>query len=101
MRERRVLGWILAVLFVGYCVLPVSAQLVPPGPSDTGLGGINSITGIVLVPSGGRIQRNIAIRLQTMTQGDRVVMTDENGNFAFRGLPSGEYSLVIDKEKEY
>jgi Flp pilus assembly protein TadD len=28
-------------------------------------------------------------------------MTDENGNFAFRGLSSGEYTLVIDKEKEF
>lgn len=95
------LGRVFAILFIVYYVLPVSAQMIPPGPSDTGLGGINSITGMVLVPSGQRIQRNIAIRLRTMTQGDRVVMTDENGNFAFRGLPSGDYSLVIDKEKEY
>ncbi len=36
-----------------------------------------------------------------MTVGDRVTMTDERGNFAFRGLPSGNYTIVIDKEKEY
>jgi hypothetical protein len=28
-------------------------------------------------------------------------MTDERGNFAFRGLPPGNYTVVIDKEKEY
>ena len=28
-------------------------------------------------------------------------MTDEKGNFSFRGLISGNYSIVIDKEKEY
>jgi len=36
-----------------------------------------------------------------MTRGDRVTMTDENGNFAFRGLVSGDYTIVIDKESEF
>ena len=36
-----------------------------------------------------------------MTRGDRVTTTDENGNFAFRGLVSGDYTVVIDKEKEF
>src|SRR5438034_5252257 len=36
-----------------------------------------------------------------MTGGDRVSSTDDNGNFAFRGVPSGNYTIVIDKEKEF
>jgi tetratricopeptide (TPR) repeat protein len=74
---------------------------LPPGATDTGLGGGNAITGMILVSSGQRLQRRIAIRLQTMTKGDRVAMTDDNGTFAFRGLPSGQYTIVIEKEKEY
>jgi len=36
-----------------------------------------------------------------MTKGDRVAATDDYGNFAFRGLVSGDYTLVIDKEKDF
>ena len=36
-----------------------------------------------------------------MTKGDRLAMTDDYGNFAFRGLVTGEYTIVIDKEKEF
>jgi hypothetical protein len=30
-----------------------------------------------------------------------VATTDEYGKFAFRGLVNGEYTIVIDKEKEF
>ena len=86
---------------LGSFVVSVTAQLIPPGPSDTGLGGANSITGMVLASTGGRIQRRVSVRLQSMSQGDRVVVTDENGNFAFRGLPSGDYTILIEKEKDF
>src|SRR4051812_42086864 len=101
MLKRKVLGRFSAAVIALLCVVPVFSQLIPPGPSDTNLGGINTITGMVLVDSGGRIRRNIAIRLQTMTRGDRVVTSDENGNFAFRGLPAGDYTLIIEKEKDF
>jgi Flp pilus assembly protein TadD len=74
--------------------------MIPPGAGDTGLGGINSITGTVLV-AGQRMERHVTVRLQTMTRGDRVVVTDDYGNFAFRGLVSGDYTIVIDKEKDF
>ena len=74
--------------------------MIPPGPGDTGFGGVNSITGTVLV-SGTRMERHVSVRLQTQTKGDRVVMTDDYGNFAFRGLTSGDYTIVIEKETEF
>lgn len=102
MLKRKVLGLLSVVLFALCFVIPVTAQMIPPGPSDTGLGGVNTITGMVLASTGGRrLERRVTIRLQTMTRGDRVIMTDENGNFAFRGLPSGDYTIVIDKEKDF
>lgn len=101
MLNRKALARLSATIAVALGVVPALAQMVPPGPSDTNLGGVNTITGMVLVESGGRVRRNIAIRLQTMTRGDRVVTTDENGIFAFRQLPAGDYTLIVDKEKEF
>ena len=95
---------LLFPIFLSLCLgISVFAQIsaIPPSATDTGLGGNNSITGIILGPSGQPVNRRISIRLSTMTVGDRVTLTDERGNFAFRGLPSGNYTIVIDKEKEY
>ncbi len=91
------------VLFSLVCVVQITAQGIPPGSSstDTGFGGANTIGGTVLTSTGQRAERRISIRLQTMTRGDRITTTDEYGNFVFRGLPSGEYTLVIDKEKDF
>lgn len=102
MWQRRLLGF-LSVVAIALCfVIPAGAQVfLPPGATDTGLGGGNAITGMVLLPDGQRLQRRVTIRLQTMTKGDRVTTTDEYGKFAFRGLVNGEYTIVIDKEKEF
>lgn len=86
---------VMAVAMVG----SASAQAIQG--TDTGFGGVNSITGTVLSPSGQRMERRVSVRLNTMEKGDRVSMTDDSGNFAFRGLPNGDYQLVIDKEKDY
>ena len=102
MLEKKMLR-LLSVVFLGLCfVIPVSAQIfIPPGATDTGLGGGNAITGTILLSTGQRLERRVSVRLQTMTTGDRVAMSDEYGNFAFRGLPSGEYTVVIEKEKDF
>jgi Flp pilus assembly protein TadD len=81
-------------------VISIAAQITSSSAGDTGLGGDNTITGTVIV-EGQRLQRRLAVRLQTMTKGDRIVTTDDYGNFAFRGLPSGDYTVVIDKEKDF
>src|ERR1041385_654290 len=97
---------VITLFSVGLIALSLAASVtaqvfLPPGATDTGLGGGNAITGMILVSSGQRLQRRVAIRLQTMTKGDRVAMTDDNGTFAFRGVPNGQYTIVIAKEKEY
>src|SRR5687767_5004655 len=74
---------------------------IPPSASDTGLRGINSVIGTVFGPTGRPVERRIRIKLSTMTLGDRIFITDNNGKFAFRGLPSGTYTITIDKEKEF
>jgi len=88
------------VVLFACCVIPASAQMSPPGAGDTGLGGVNTINGSVIA-GGQKLQRRITVRLQSMTKGDRVVMTDDYGNFIFRGLVSGDYTILIDKEKDF
>jgi len=79
----------------------ILSQIVPSEARDAGWGGNNSIVGTVLSPSGQRVETRIKIRLVTMVRGDTTTVTDERGNFSFRGIPSGNYTIVIDKEKEY
>src|SRR5687767_11250924 len=93
------------VLLVGSLVFlsafTASAQIVPSEGLDTGLGGNNVVIGTIYGPSGGRVTRRIQVRLITQTRGARVAMSDDYGNFVFRGVPSGSFSVVIDKEKEF
>jgi tetratricopeptide (TPR) repeat protein len=72
-----------------------------PETADSGMGGTNAIEGRVFVQTGQRLERRVAVRLSTMTKGDVVAMTDDSGNFAFRGLVSGTYTITIDKEKDF
>ena len=102
MLDRRILKPLSFILFALSCVVSARSQITPQaGGTDTGFGGQNTITGMVLLPSGERLLRRVTVRLQSQTKGDRVIMTDDFGNFSFRGLMSGEYMIVIDKEKEF
>ena len=74
---------------------------IPDSESQTGLGGMNSIIGTVFAPSGRPLETRVRIRLSTMTRGDRLFTTNEHGNFAFRGLPTGSYTVTIEKEADY
>ena len=92
-----------AVLLSLALLIRGTAQGIPPGSAstDTGLGGTNTISGSILISTGQRAEYRIMVRLQSMTKGDRLTTSDEFGNFVFRGLPSGDYTIVIDKEKDF
>jgi tetratricopeptide (TPR) repeat protein len=94
---------LFSLFFALVFVVRVSGQGIPPGSAttDTGFGGSNTISGSILLSTGQRAEHRIGVRLQTMTRGDRLTTTDEYGNFVFRGLPSGDYTIVIDKEKDF
>jgi tetratricopeptide (TPR) repeat protein len=94
----------MSVVYLLLCFAsPVLSQIstISDTASQTNLGGNNSIIGTVFAPSGRPLQQRVSIRLSTMTRGDRVFTTNENGAFAFRGLPSGNYLITIDREVEY
>ena len=83
--------------------LPALAQIssIPDSMSQTGLGGINSIVGTVFGPTGRPIESRVRVQLSSMMSGGRTTTTNENGSFAFRGLPAGTYTISVEKEKEY
>ena len=91
---------VLAVVLVSVICCLAQIRMESDAVSDSGLGGANTIEGHVTV--GGRpISRRIRVKLSTPTRGDLTSMTDDNGRFLFRGLPSGDYVVVIDAEKEF
>jgi len=91
------------VLFLLLVVVRVTAQNVPQGTAatDTGLGGVNIISGALVSPSGQSIERRVTVRLQTVSRGDRIASTDEKGHFAFLGVPPGEYVVMLVKDPEF
>src|SRR6185295_7773503 len=78
-------------------------QNVPQGTAstDTGLGGVNIISGALVSPSGQSIERRLSVRLRTVSRGDRIGATDEKGHFAFLGVPPGEYTVMLVKDPEF
>lgn len=94
----------LFLVLSSLCLIgPVSAQRGSLGSDsgDAGTGGNNTIVGNVYFPSGQRVDKLVRVRLNTMTRGDITSMTDDNGDFTFRRLGPGSYTVVIDGEKEY
>ena len=98
----KILSGLALVLFLLLVVVQVTAQGIPRStPStDTGWGG-GGITGMVLSSTGERFSRRVSVRLRSMDKGDRVATTDDKGNFAFTGVPKGDYVVMIDKEKDF
>jgi len=68
--------------------------------TDTGMGGINSISGRVFGPAGQKVTRRMRVRLTSMQNGDRTSTTDDSGNFLFRGLKNGTFTIVVDGEAD-
>jgi Flp pilus assembly protein TadD len=71
------------------------------GTDSTGTGGRHVIQGRLYFPSGRRSDALVRVKLQGTNTGDLIVMADINGNFAFRGLSPGSYTVVIEGGDEY
>lgn len=97
--SKRCLFTALLVFLSALSATRVAGQLVLGTP--TGLGGGSRVTGLVLTPDGQRVTSHMAVKLVTETRGERVAFVDDSGNFSFTGLVSGDYTIVIDKEKQY
>lgn len=92
-------GVLLSLFLSGSVCAQISA--ISESESQTGLGGINSIVGTVFSPAGRPVESRLRIKLSTMTRGDRIFTTNQQGQFAFRGLTPGSYTVTIDREVDY
>ncbi len=66
------------------------------GVDSTGTGGRHAISGRLIFPSGQRVNYQLKVKLETNGEGDLTVMSDINGNFSFRSLTAGNYTVIID-----
>ena len=66
------------------------------GIDTTGTGGRHSISGRLVFPSGKRADSQLKVKLESPGLGDLSVMSDMNGNFSFRSLLAGNYTVTID-----
>lgn len=66
------------------------------GIDSTGTGGRHSISGRLVFPSGQRVDIQLKVKLESPGLGDLSVFSDINGNFTFRSLRAGNYTVIID-----
>ena len=71
------------------------------GVDMAGTGGRHAIHGRIVFPSGQRADLRLKVRLESPGSGDLSVLSDMNGNFAFRSLRPGNYAVVIDGGEFY
>jgi len=67
----------------------------------TRFGGTNYLAGTVFWPTGQPVNVRMSIRLSSQITGDVLASTDDRGQFVFSGLTAGDYTIVIDGEKDY
>ena len=66
------------------------------GIDQTGTGGRHAISGRLIFPSGQRADYQIKVKLEAPGSGDLTVLSDLNGNFSFRSLTAGNYTVVVE-----
>lgn len=66
------------------------------GVDSVGTGGRHSISGRLIFPSGQRADARFKVRLESAGNGELTVLADGNGNFMFRALRSGSYTIVVE-----
>lgn len=94
----------LLIVFSCLCLIgSASAQrmAIESDTADMGTGGRYVIQGTLLFPSGQRVDRPVRVRLYTATRGEVATMTDTNGRFLFRRLSPGQYTIIVDGDKDY
>ena len=98
--QRKFLLW-GSTLLILLCSINSRAQI---GEIDleprSGFGGMNSIEGRILHPTGRPLQSRVRVVLSG-AKGELSTMTNDNGEFTFRRLPTGIYQLTVEAGKEY
>src|SRR5678816_1383600 len=98
----RVIGQFLLVLAVaGVFGSNVGQAQSGGGVDSTGTGGRHTITGRIYFPSGRRTDVRVKVKLYSVNSSELTVFSDQNGNFSFRGLEAGSYTVIVDAGNDY
>ena len=84
------------VLFTLLSLAAVAHAQSGAGVDSVGTGGRHSISGRLIFPSGQRADARFKVRLESAGNGELTVLADGNGNFMFRALRSGSYTIVVE-----
>ncbi len=69
--------------------------------TSTNWGGNNYIVGTVFFPDGTRVNMRMPIRLQSLTKGEVLAVTDDSGRFVFSRISNGIYTFVFAGDKDF
>lgn len=84
---------ILAALLAAVSAGVVGAQT---RVNNSGTGGIDVIKGQIYSAGNTRADGQVTVRLQSFSQGELTLVTDQGGGFEFRALAPGTYVIVVD-----
>ena len=99
-KKRKTYFLLVKFVLIAIFSLPVFAQQgIELGA--TANRGKNVIQGRIFYPSGRPADKRIKVTLQSVSINDGFTLSDEQGVFVFRRIPSGTYRITIDAGKEY
>jgi Tfp pilus assembly protein PilF len=81
-------------------LVPLAAAQVG-GTDNSGTGGMHTIQGRLVGPSGRRSELRLKVRLESTGAGELYVFSDVNGTFRFTGLQPGNYTIVVEGGDEF
>jgi Tfp pilus assembly protein PilF len=90
-----------AFVLITLILVYASSVVAQVGTDSTGTGGRHVIQGRLYFPSGRRADIRVRVKLQSSNTGDLAVMADINGNFAFKGLAPGSYTVIVEGGDEF
>ena len=90
-----------ALLALGLCIVSARAQTDGIESGEPGTGGGHTIQGRLYLPSGRKLDRRLRVRLSSVRAGESSTFTDDNGNFTFRRLAVGTYTLTVEGGSEF
>jgi Tfp pilus assembly protein PilF len=95
--------WLAALVACGLCAVAARAQGDEGGieTGDPGTGGHHTIQGRLYLPSGRQLDRRLRVRLSSIRGGDNSTLTDDTGNFTFRRLAAGTYTVTVEGGREF
>ncbi|OSZ76981.1 hypothetical protein CAP36_11150 [Chitinophagaceae bacterium IBVUCB2] len=84
--------FILAISLLGFAV--AKAGELPPNPGD---GKKDDLNGTVIHSESKKAMKDVSVTAYLVSKKEKIVMTDEEGGFAFDELKPGIYKFVFEK----